>query len=176
MWIIRIKNSFERIQLGNSWKQKSHKNEIFDMFAFSLLRWRLCGAGCLAWHNTRGLPQPHNAPHCEKLWGFKWTLTLHSTLHVYTTGCVLTLPFPWRLREGFNLRKIKVLIFSFCCTDFAGAKYALCPPDPSLCTAANWQFIWEMWQIYLGAKHLLRLYICRVKMPENKGNWMELYL
>ena len=26
-------------------------------------------------------------------------------------------------------------MFSFRCTDFAGAKYALCPPDPSLCTA-----------------------------------------
>ena len=142
---------------GSSWgireNQNNHKNEIFDMFAFSLLRSRLCGVGCLAWHNTRGLPQPHNAPHCEKLWGFKWTFTPHSTLHVYTTGCVSTLPVQ-TLPEP-NMHYVHLI------------------PH---CARPNWQFIWEMWQIYLGAKHLLRLYICRVMMPENKGNWMELYL
>ena len=155
---------------------KTKKSQKWDIWYVCILSIEMK----IVWGGMFSLAQYQRTPtatQCTALWdtlGVQMDINL--TLHFYTTGCVLTLPFPWRLREGFNLRKIKVLIFSFCCTDFAGAKYALCPPDHSLCAAANWQFIWEMWQIYLGAKHLLRLYICRVMMPENKGNWMELYL
>ena len=188
MWIIRIKNLFDLIVWGDPVGElvkritKNHKKWESDIYLFKRValtsRYLVClhslywDQDCVGRVDVKlgTIPEDshsHTMHRTVRNSGGSYGHYLHSTIYstLYTPRSTPhSTPHSWMATVGLNS------------TDFACTNYALCPPDHSLCTAGNWQFIWEMWQIYFGTKHLLRLYICRLMMPENKGNWMDLYL